>query len=477
MKKTDEKSEIKAIPVFFSKSNTLITSKSRMTLVGRKIADCAIMNAKECVDEYGMPAIRADIDGDELKAFLGADYGSLYDKVKELCNVDNRPQNATNPCLLDWAIIVKDDVKQKFDVIKMFPRAHFENGRLSIYFNNALKKNVIGLKKNFTMLDRNITSGLSSNYSYQLYQIFKQTIDRETFINKTSGPFELSFDLVDLKVQLGTVDAASNSILNKAVTNDKINSYDCLKEIELSVSEKIRNIEEKHDTVSGSIKNFIEQIVKNTKSNDKKGKDTKIKLIDYKDFSAALKNYDKEYLKDAEELFKTYKDLILVKTLKEVPNFKRYAIDKAKTELNEKTDINVEYEKIGKGRGGKCVGFKFIIQYKEVVVEESAPQQKEVDIFEFIDEMRSFMKDVNFSIKDLNNIAETANYDMNKVKNAYKILVSPHNEEIKNATGFMMDAIRNNYEPPITVSKKNSYNNFEQNTYDYDELENSLRSN
>ena len=51
------------IKVYFTKSNNLITSKSRMTIIGRKVLDAAIMNVRETYDEYGNPIIKASKPG------------------------------------------------------------------------------------------------------------------------------------------------------------------------------------------------------------------------------------------------------------------------------------------------------------------------------------------------------------------------------------------------------------------------------
>ncbi|MCR4653849.1 MAG: replication initiation protein [Eubacterium sp.] len=231
MKYIDD-SKREKIPVLFSKDNNLISSKSKMTLRGRKIFDAAIMYAKEGVDEYGSDYIKAELFGNELMDFLGVNTRSVYGEIKKLCNVDARPAGSDSPSLLDWSVIIKDDKKKAFDIIKVIVRARFEDGKLEIYFNTALKSKLIGLKKNFTMLDRNIICNFSSNYSYQLYQIFKQTIDKQKAITKKEGPFDIEFDLVDLKIQLGVVDANVNPILKKAVMDESVKSIEAIDEIQ-----------------------------------------------------------------------------------------------------------------------------------------------------------------------------------------------------------------------------------------------------
>lgn len=363
------------IKVYFTKSNNLITSKSRMTIIGRKVLDAAIMNVREAYDEYGNPIIKADIDGQELKKFIGRDYNSIYDTVKSLIKPKSQKgADALKPSLLDWKVIIADDDRQQIIGINVITLAKYTNGKLSIVFNNALKQNLIGLKKNYTMLNRDIISKFSSNYSYQLYQIFKKTIDKELSRLKEDGidngnhPFELIFDIIDLKVQLGVIEASENDILYKAIMNNNVCTY--------------------------------EEVIK----------------ID-----------DEE----------------LVERLIESRNFRRYAVEKAKKEINEISDIKMDYKPMYGGKGGKTVGFKFFIQYKEIEKEKEEKEPEEVDIFEFIDKVREIIKEPVLSSKEIKSISDAAGYDLDKIKKAYNVYQQQDN--VRNVPGFIIDAIKNDY--------------------------------
>ena len=363
------------IKVYFTKSNNLITSKSRMTIIGRKVLDAAIMNVRETYDEYGNPIIKADIDGQELKKFIGRDYNSIYDTVKSLIKPKSQKgADALKPSLLDWKVIIADDDRQQIIGINVITLAKYTNGKLSIVFNNALKQNLIGLKKNYTMLNRDIISKFSSNYSYQLYQIFKKTIDKELSRLKEDGidngnhPFELIFDIIDLKVQLGVIEASENDILYKAIMNNNVCTY--------------------------------EEVIR----------------ID---------------------------DDELVERLTESRNFRRYAVEKAKKEINEISDIKMDYKPIYGGKGGKTVGFKFFIQYKEIEKEKEEKEPDEVDIFEFIDKVREIIKEPVLSSKEIKSISDAAGYDLDKIKKAYNVYQQQDN--VRNVPGFIIDAIKNDY--------------------------------
>lgn len=409
--------EKKLIPVYFKKSNAMISSKSNMTLLGRKIYDAAAMVARKTVDEKGDAIIRSDISGEELQAFIGCDSSnSLYNDIKNLIKPGmrrNRNTNEPEPSLLDWKIIVMEDEKQHINGKNIITEADFSEGHMYIIWNKALEDVLLNLKANYTLLNKSIISQFKSKFSYQLYQLLKQTIDREMGIAKkknvklsATDRFELKIDLIDLKAYMGVIDPNINPILYNAVKSDAVVTFD----------ECVNNI----------------------------------------------------------------KDEELLKTLKEYKGFRKYALERAKKDINEISDIEMEYEPLKKGRGGKVVGFTFTAGYKEVFIENTQEDSKinDIDKLEFLDEMRSFMKYPDFQkSKNLKSIAEAAHYDMDLIKTVYKILESPHTGDISNPTGWMIKGCKEGYEMPKSKKKTNDYNSFEQNTYDFKELEKRLVKN
>ena len=395
--------EEKLIPVYFKKDNTLITSKSKMTLLGRKTLDLALMRVKKTVNENGVPVLRADFSGQDIREITKSTSENLYKTVKELiAPKPTRGKKATKPSLLDWRIIVKDDEGKSIEANNIITQATFKNGKMSIVFNNELENKLIDLGKNYTIIDRQIISNFSSNYSYVLYQIFKQTIDIERARHKENGPFVLEMDLIDLKVQTGHLEAAENDILYDAVMDDNVITYDAIESIP-----------------------------------------------------------DKEYLKK----------------IRSANGFKRDVVEAAQEEINRLSDIYMEYEPIKRGRGGKTRGFRFYLKYKDIIeIDEETdviPRSKTVDIDDFIDELRDITEN-NFKTKELKLFAEDADYDVKKIENAYGIL-KPRFSEIREPVGFMRDAIRKGYEP--SKKRVNNFNNFEQNSYDFDDLERKLLDN
>ena len=163
---------------------------------------------------------------------------------------------------------------------------------------------------------------------------------------------------------------------------------------------------------------------------------------------------------------------------KEWKEFKRSVIDVAVKEINELTELHIECKTDRAGLGGKAVGISFIITDKDNVVtnkESEVIAEQEVDILDLIDEVRSFITD-NLPSSDIKAILESADLNVDRVRAAYEL--SKSQKHISNLTGWLIKAIKDNYQPGISKNNKaNKFNNFEQNSYDYDALENLLLDN
>ena len=161
-------------------------------------------------------------------------------------------------------------------------------------------------------------------------------------------------------------------------------------------------------------------------------------------------------------------------------DFKRYCIDPAVKEINAKTSMHVEYETEKSGQGGKVHSLIFSVTIKNAEVESKEPSEKirvlsEDDKLEFILELKDLMGDL--TAKDLRGIAEASSYDLDKCKRAFDVYRNSDKDSIDNPTGFIIRAIQDGWEPKKKAAKKNPFNAYKQNEYDYDELEAKLISN
>lgn len=170
--------------------------------------------------------------------------------------------------------------------------------------------------------------------------------------------------------------------------------------------------------------------------------------------------------------------LVVEKKYEEWREFKRI-LDKAVDGINnnEAAGMKVIMERLkAPGSGGKTKGVRFIVEYikkdlKASVIPE--PTQEEKD--SFIDNLSDYIEEP-LKIKDLRAIAEAANYNMQKIETAYRIAGQNGTD---NLTGFMIAAIKKGYEEPVKKAKtmKNSFNDFPQRDYDFNEIEKILVEN
>ena len=165
------------------------------------------------------------------------------------------------------------------------------------------------------------------------------------------------------------------------------------------------------------------------------------------------------------------------KKYKDYSNFRINVIERAWKEIREKTHIMFDYEPITSGRGGKVVAIRFLTWTKEekpLIVPEPTltPEEKE----NIIDETIGLIEE-KLRIKDYKAIAEAANYNLGLIKKQYNQIKNRKN--IENIVAYMIAAVKNDYPAPTPkkVTQNNSFNKFEQNTYDFEDLENKLLDN
>lgn len=173
-----------------------------------------------------------------------------------------------------------------------------------------------------------------------------------------------------------------------------------------------------------------------------------------------------------------------VDSLKDSSNFRR-ALNTAIDEINDITDIYVEYELIKKGKGGKIRAICFTITDKsklkkiKVKSDDIKPQEKDDtpsgdEIIALMFELKMEIKE-ELSINDYRQLLECANYDKNKVLEKYELAKKVKN--IDNLMAWMLSAIKNDYKTVETKADKkeqketNKFNDFEQRNYSDEQLE------
>lgn len=175
---------------------------------------------------------------------------------------------------------------------------------------------------------------------------------------------------------------------------------------------------------------------------------------------AKIPDYEKAVEKASEKSFNTWYEL------------RRKVIEAGVKEIN-KTDngMHVEYEPLKSGKGAKVYAVLFYVELtrdEPDIVDENYEELTAEREFEVQFQTKSLIKE-QLSLKDIKTICEAAKYDFAKIQKAYTVASSASN--INNLVGFMIKAIKDEYEEPVRKSKPNGFNNFHQREYDYNDLE------
>lgn len=154
----------------------------------------------------------------------------------------------------------------------------------------------------------------------------------------------------------------------------------------------------------------------------------------------ARPNYDKIVNDlDAEKKFGTWYE------------FKRGVLDKAIQEINQLTELSVSYKPIRTGRGGKTTAVRFFLKKKESISENktiliSSDASKRSELAE---QVKNMIQDVRLSKKDCISLLKASDNNLDRIKAAYEL--AKKQDEIDNFIGWMVAAIKNEYEAPIEV--------------------------
>lgn len=400
----------------YKKSNFLITSKYKSSILENKILSIALANADDIHEESEGLVYEIAVSDLKRKMNISKSYGSFYDKL------DDAAKSMTGR-----TIGTSNKKNRTFDYISVVTRATSKDGIFRIIFNPALKENIIDIKDKFTVLKLSTMLSFKSSYSLRLYELLKDELqeikwqqDRDamtlgkknTYRQENFFKYETSIGLAELKLEMGVVNAELDKV--KRVLQGK------------------------------------------------------------------NPDYEKAVASSPEQIFKSWSD------------FRRRVLEKATEEINEKTDLHVDFEADKAGRGGKVVGVTFIItdskSYKnsnakvkpvatDVFMDDLGEpyivEEEELDIDDLIDKVRMIISE-NLKTKEIKSILQAADNDISKIKDAYELACKQ--AVIENLVGWMIAAIKNGY-TATPKKKNNSYSDFEQNTYDFDLLEDELRAN
>jgi plasmid replication initiation protein len=156
-------------------------------------------------------------------------------------------------------------------------------------------------------------------------------------------------------------------------------------------------------------------------------------------------------------------------------DFKRKVIIQTQKELKKLSDINFEFDEIKTGRKVTSIKF-YIISNKNTCKSEIAatlaePKEKPQQNIDHIKIVKEIIKEEILDL-EAQSILNSANGDINIIKEKYRY--SQRVAKITNLVGWLIDAIKKDYQPPIGTFKVDKFNDYEQRKYDFDKLEKGL---
>lgn len=194
----------------FSKSNSLISSKYKASLLEQKLLNIVLarLQQKNYIDKGEEDGLVCEIRAKELKEMLGVTGGSFYTQLK--------PAAAA---MTSRTIGFVNDEMESFKYISLITSAEYKNGIFTVKFNHELKK-YLNPKTQFTVLELPVILKYKSLYSLRLHEILlsrcykKKRVGATKYTGKdTDGKhFKIEIGLSELKLALGVVNAESYAV-------------------------------------------------------------------------------------------------------------------------------------------------------------------------------------------------------------------------------------------------------------------------
>jgi plasmid replication initiation protein len=151
--------------------------------------------------------------------------------------------------------------------------------------------------------------------------------------------------------------------------------------------------------------------------------------------------------------------------------FRAKVLDMAYKEINNYSDISFEFEPIKTGR--KVTNIKFIISSNESKNEIAATKvAKAPEGMESIEKVKSIMYGHEITSLEAKKIYDSSEGDFELIEKVYKDF---KNKQVGNFVGAMISMVKPGvYNDPKGNDKKTKFNDYEQRSYDYNDLEKKL---
>lgn len=401
-----------------NRSNTLILTKFKATLLESKLLLMALYEAQKSGGTMKIQFTTQQlIDALQIKKT-----SSVYSQIKSAAVGLSKSQ-----------FFYEDAANHRFIIVNLVESAIYSDGVLTIRLTEFTKRHITGLKTNFTPMLMPVlmnfgTKGIrteKTNYSLRLYELLRTRLYRAT---EERPKYTFKFLLTDLKLTIGAIDPSDPGI-EKAIIHGK-----------------------------------------------------------------ALKLSDAELEKQA-----TKKESVAFRRFNQ---FEERVLRKAQREINSSTDLCFEYYPERYGSSHKVMYIVFTIS-RSMNMETEEDNDKKLRL---IREVERIIREP-IKTRDIERILSAAGNDLEKVRNAY-YLSKNSTTPIGHLAAWLIAAIREEWrirddagEYPVEQGRlydlrrsaeaemekkqgrgrraatKNQFNDFEQNTYDFEQLELELLGN
>lgn len=179
------------------KSNYLIMSKYKMTLLEEQVLTLALSKLKVYPENMGAQ-IQAVLFPNEISRII-SDKAHIYRDLKRLS------------ASLTSKNVVIEDGKGNYNAFAIIPEAPYENGQMTITFSRQLLPYVTNLTSNFTLLSKAILSSFKHIASHKLYQVLRKELYHcDPDIN--DGKYDIYYNISELRFVLGFANADNSKV-------------------------------------------------------------------------------------------------------------------------------------------------------------------------------------------------------------------------------------------------------------------------
>ena len=189
----------------YSKSNYLISAKYKSSIYENKILAIALAHFKQATQESENAPYILSMSAKQIHDIIGGSSSNVYHQLKSVAEE-----------MTGRVIGVTDDENKRFEYISIITKSTYENGVFTIYFNSDFEKYYKRLEQRgkFTILNLPTMMAFKSGYSFRLYELLKSIAynGRKSIQQNLDNSWEITFNLSELKFELGVVNASSDRV-------------------------------------------------------------------------------------------------------------------------------------------------------------------------------------------------------------------------------------------------------------------------